>query len=517
MYVKQTAQINIKYKMNADHYPALWRSSAYEAVPYTDDFPETYLVLPELIDGAMGQGKATIIDLSITINNERTKGTLTMTDNGIGITNEKRLLSWAAKAPTDNMHRNGHGLKKCLTKFHPDHATAKWKIDYRKRGKGLQVIKGPFLGLETHSQEIDIEDDEITLMPSGTSIEIEFSLDRLGHKATDQAILNNIREIIRTRYSNAKLSTVRINLEVGSIKVSSQDTNPWKSFHETVKNSGIVDKLVENHRVPIDGGYWSLDMYRINCDGRSVSLAALKTEFPHYGSKNMNCSRAHLSSDGRTIEAMPLWKLLGKDANHNDLNGVFVFVDFVPATPEDFNKMPTPCTTKVSFYESDEVFKRFIASVGPIIRRGLAPLPVVLTRAVPAPTPAQPVVRAAPAPAPVVQTHAPVSRAITVPVPVVPAQTHVVSTMPPSTVRASPVSAPITAPPPTPANSPMLTFRQTPADILVLENHDILYTIPYKSSYRTTEEYYRQTLDSIGTERFKQWVAEQVRANQMLK
>ena len=496
--------------MNADHYPALWRSSAYEAVPYTDDFPEAYLVLPELIDGAMGQGKATIIDLSIKINNERTKGILTMADNGIGITNEKRLLSWAAKAPTDNMHRNGHGLKKCLTKFHPDHATAKWKIDYRKRGKGLQVIKGPFLGLETHSQEIDIEDDEITLMPSGTSIEIEFSLDRLGHKATDQAILNNIREIIRTRYSNEKLIAVKINLEVGSIKASSHDTNHWKSFHETVKNSGIVDKLIDNHRVLIDGGHWSLDMYRINCDGRSS--AALKSEFPHYGCKNMNCSRAHLSSDGRMIEAMPLWKLLGKEANHNDLNGIFVFVDFVPATPDDFKKMPTPCTTKVSFYESDEVFKRFIASVGPIIRQGMAPPPVV--RAV-----APPVVRVVPAPTPVV-------RVVPAPTPVVrvapnPAPTTVVGaavqTQSPIVIVAPPVARTAPVPPPTPANSPMLTFRQTPADILVLENHDILYTIPYKSSYRTTEEYYRQTLDSIGTERFKQWVAEQVRANQMLK
>jgi hypothetical protein len=508
--------------MNSDHYAALWRSSAYEAVPYTDDFPEAYLVLPELTDGAMGQGKATTIDIQIKINSERTQGVLTMTDNGIGITNERRLLSWAAKDPTDNTHRNGHGLKKCLTKFHPDHATAKWEIKYRKRGKGLQVCKGPFLGTDTYVEEI--ESDETTLTPSGTSIEIEFSLDRLGHNVTDQMILNNIREIIRTRYSNAKLSTVKINLEVGAIKVSSHDTNIWKSFHETVKNSGIVEKLVDNHRVPIDGGHWSLDMYRINCDGRSVSLAALKNGFPHYGLKNMNCSRAHISSDGRMIEAMPLWKLLGKEANHNDLNGIFVFVDFVPTTPDDFKKMPTPCTTKVSFYESDEVFKRFIANAGPVIRRGMAPLPVV--RVAPAPTPVvravptpAPVVRAAQIPPPVVQTQAPVARVAPTPAPaptsVVPVRA-VVQTQSPIVIVAPPVVRAVPVPPPTPMNSPILTFRRTPADILVLENHDILYTIPYKSSYRTTEEYYQQTLDSIGAERFKRWAAEQVRANQIL-
>jgi hypothetical protein len=457
----------------------------------------------------MGQGKATTIDLTININSERTKGILTMTDNGIGIANERRLLSWAAKDPTDNMHRNGHGLKKCLTKFHPDHATAKWEIKYRRRGKGLQVIKGPFLGTDTHVEEI--ESDETTLMPSGTSIELEFNLDRLGHNVTDQMILNNIREIIRTRYSNAKLSTVKINLEVGTInlevgtiKASSHDTNTWKSFHETVKTSGIVEKLVDNHRVPIDGGHWTMDMYRINCDGRSVSLSALKNGFPHYGLKNMNCSRAHISSDGRMIEAMPLWKLLGKEANHNDLNGIFVFVDFVPTTPDDFKKMPTPCTTKVSFYESDEVFKAFVANAGPIIRRGMLAAPVVkaATKTTPAPITVviNPITVPVVAPKPVTQTPNPV----VAPKPVTPTPNPVVI---PKQVAAST---------PTPANSPVLTFRQTPADILVLENQAILYSIPYRSQYRTTEDYYKQTLDNIGNERFKRWAVEQVRANKML-
>jgi hypothetical protein len=74
----------------------------------------------------------------------------------------------------------------------------------------------------------------------------------------------------------------------------------------------------------------------------------------------------------------------------------------------------------------------------------------------------------------------------------------------------------VPTPPQTPANSPILTFRQTPADIIVLENQDIICTIPYKSSYRTTEEYYKQTLEKIGSERFKRWAAEQARVNQQL-
>jgi hypothetical protein len=50
----------------------------------------------------------------------------------------------------------------------------------------------------------------------------------------------------------------------------------------------------------------------------------------------------------------------------------------------------------------------------------------------------------------------------------------------------------------------------------VLENNDTLFTIPYKSSYRTTEEYYKQTLENIGLERFKRWAAAQERINQQL-
>ena len=51
----------------SNDYHGLWRASANEGVPYADDFPEALLVLPEFIDGALGAGKASIIDINIFI------------------------------------------------------------------------------------------------------------------------------------------------------------------------------------------------------------------------------------------------------------------------------------------------------------------------------------------------------------------------------------------------------------------------------------------------------------------
>ena len=494
--------------MNADQYSALWRSSAHEAVPYTDDFAEPLLVFPEVIDGALGQGKATEIYISITINEATGMGVMTVRDNGIGIANERRLLQWAAKEATDNMHRNGHGLKKNFTKWNSDYATAKWEIKYRRRGKNMQVISAPFLGPDT--QVIEVEEDEVTLMPSGTSIQYEFNMAILGNNATPKSLYYDIREIIRTRYSNEKLSAVKISLviEAGDLILSDsshvEDTLRWKSFHETVKESGIVDTLLNQHRVNIDGGYWVFDLYRINISGKESAMKRLnaQAEFPTYGNRNMNSSRVHISLDGRMIEAPPIWKLVGRESNHNDYNGLIGFVNFVSNTPADFAKMPIPCTTKVSFYEPGKVFKEFVTNVGVVIRNSIQAMPPSAPK--PRAAAAAPVPPPVPAPTPLMRQ---LSVRPSAPAPARP---------PPPAEPQAPTQAHVPTPPQTPANSPILTFRQTPADIIVLENQDIICTIPYKSSYRTTEEYYKQTLEKIGSERFKRWALEQAQVNQQL-
>jgi hypothetical protein len=78
-----------------EDFTAQWRASAHEAVPYTEDFPESFLVLPELIDGGIGQGSASKIKIEIKFIDDN-NGYLKITDNGVGVKNPSRLLSWAS-------------------------------------------------------------------------------------------------------------------------------------------------------------------------------------------------------------------------------------------------------------------------------------------------------------------------------------------------------------------------------------------------------------------------------------
>jgi len=62
-------------------------------------------------------------------------------------------------------------------------------------------------------------------------------------------------------------------------------------------------------------------LYRIIVKGNTNFH--LKKDFPHYGQKNQNWSRVHLSLSGRMIEPRAIWKLFrGKENNHNDFNGL---------------------------------------------------------------------------------------------------------------------------------------------------------------------------------------------------
>jgi len=105
-----------------DHCKGLWRASANEGVPYTDDFPESLLTLPEWIDGALCAGEASVIDIRFDITNKDVC-TLTVTDNGKGIVSEARLKAWASKELGNNKTESvyGHGSKKALTKFCPNY------------------------------------------------------------------------------------------------------------------------------------------------------------------------------------------------------------------------------------------------------------------------------------------------------------------------------------------------------------------------------------------------------------
>ena len=74
----------------SNDYHGLWRASANEGVPYSEDFPEALLVLPEFIDGALGAGNASIIDIKFNITNPK-ECELIVNDNGKGLISEKRM------------------------------------------------------------------------------------------------------------------------------------------------------------------------------------------------------------------------------------------------------------------------------------------------------------------------------------------------------------------------------------------------------------------------------------------
>ena len=345
-----------------DDFIALWRASGYEAVPYTDDYPEALLILPEILDGAVGQGRATCIKIRIVLNKETGRGIITVDDNGGGMKNVTRFLRWAAVKNSDNMHRNGHGMKKCMTKWEKEFDKAVWWVLYRKPNRDLIRIDAPFIGPDT--KQAEVEGDNETLMPSGTQWGMEFDMSILGSEYnTASGLANALKEIIQTRYDETIIQRVEfiINEEQALQKIQMNSRlAAWHSFHWYLNKEVTEDRarLVRDKVVEIPGGRWVYKAYRLTVDGRKPT--PLKNMFPTYGEKNMKCARVHISVEGRMMEAIPVAKLHGGE-NHPRFNGSIEFVNFIPDSPEDFERMPVPCTTKVSFYENGEVFKEFKA------------------------------------------------------------------------------------------------------------------------------------------------------------
>ena len=340
-----------------DDFNAHWRSSANEAVPYSEDIPECLSVFPELIDGATGQGNATKVNITIVLNDNNS--TMSVSDNGKGISNTRRLLTWASKESIDLTHRYGHGSKKCLTKWSKDYTTANWFIRYRtcdKRGKSssLFTYTSPFKGLDTHEEE-DAENENI-LMPSGTEWHIDFDKSILKDYKSAPNLLKILKEIIRTRYSSKYLSKTEFIITITEgdtiITESSKDTTKnWKTFEECLKDEVVEGnaKITYNEIHPFISDttmrYTQYSLSKIS----GKQKFNLKNEFPTYGHKNMNCARLHIALDGRTIEIPHIWKFMrDRDGPHNDYNGIFGIIDFIGLNGK-WDNMPTPCTTKVSY------------------------------------------------------------------------------------------------------------------------------------------------------------------------
>jgi hypothetical protein len=155
---------------------------------------------------------------------------------------------------------------------------------------------------------------------------------------------------------------------VNGTVIKQETSSIWLTFQQQLEKEVAEGRAIVSRKktVAIEGGCWSATEYKLTCDGKVAY--PLKQHFPIYGAKNMKAARVHIGLDGRFIEAMPLYKLLGRESNHNDFNGRFVIVNFIPTTANDYEKLPTPCTTKVSFYENCPVFKKFQVDFGEFLK-----------------------------------------------------------------------------------------------------------------------------------------------------
>lgn len=371
-----------------EHYAGLWRASAMEKVPYTEDFPEALLVLPEFYDGAVGHGQSKTITTTV---NWLTANELVLVveDDGGGIKSLSRLLSWAAPTSLNNYNRNGHGHKKGMSKFAPDYTTANWQIEYRRKGQNLTTITGPFLGIDTKQEEDEDNVNLHTLMPSGTRTTIHFARSVLGRFDTPSALLAALKEIIQTRFSEKILRSVRFLINIRGLNndnITMDSHEEGKELHsfrwhveEGVRN-GSIQCLCSDEQHVTNGAEWNLSRFLIKTKG-STSYP-LKKEFPVYGARNMQTQRVYIALEDRTIEAAKYHTLIGKPAPHNDDNGSIVFVDFVST---DLTKKPQPSTTKVSMYTEDPIYKAFLTDIKGILTRPVVVAAPTLEPAPPAP------------------------------------------------------------------------------------------------------------------------------------
>jgi hypothetical protein len=240
---------------------------------------------------------------------------------------------------------------------------------------------GPYLGTDTRVTEI--EDDDESLMPSGTQFGMEFNMSVLGDKYnTPNTLAIALKELIQTRYSEETIQRVEFVVNVESPEMSvnmnsrEEDWHTFQWYVEAEKNAGNV-ALVRDMVVPMDGGNWTLKAYEILVDGRKSF--ALKEQFPTYGGRNERHARVHQALMGRMIEPISCSELAGL-ANHPNFNGRLEFVNFVPSTTADLDKMPIPCTTKVKFYENDNAFKAYREEYRRIQQTPKLPRPVKVVK-----------------------------------------------------------------------------------------------------------------------------------------
>jgi 5-methylcytosine-specific restriction endonuclease McrA len=173
-----------------------------------------------------------------------------------------------------------------------------------------------------------------------------------------------VKELLRTRYSRKYFDKTEFIIKISQgdvLLTESSKLANWKTFQECIQEEVINGNasIIHQYIVEEDGLIMKYNQYEFTVYGKSKEYT-LNKEFPIFGHKNQACTRLHIALEGRTIELAPVWKFYsGKGTSHNSINGRFAFVNF----EGDYTKMPTPCTTKVSFYENCPNYIKYISII----------------------------------------------------------------------------------------------------------------------------------------------------------
>ena len=339
--------------ISKNEFEGLWRSSACEAVQYNKEFPEALLVLPEWIDGALGAGESSIINIDFDIS-DADNCKIIVEDNGVGLRGPiqlRRMLEWASSNVSSEKNENmfGHGSKKGLTKFCPDYRSAEWKINWRTKDRSgfsssLNILSPPFLGQDTDLQE-DVENKDIC-PGGGLRWEVIFKIERLGEYNTAKKLMKALQELIRTRYDPTYYQPYVINIIVKQGKTVVKDSSDkWKSLKQCLDDEVPNNKVYKAEFTHTVGKCTAhVSSYYIPKESK-ISIEGIE----RYGTRSMFASRVYFARNGRIVEGRKYTDFMGIK-EHNSNNGTIVFITYRGEC------LPSPCTTKVSMQDNCPIF-----------------------------------------------------------------------------------------------------------------------------------------------------------------
>jgi hypothetical protein len=354
----------------------LWRANAKERVAYTDDFPAQLLCATEFTDNSLGKGKATRIEMTFDITHPHA-GILTITDNGVGIqkfTDLNRFLKFGSSNSSDKYHQYAWGRFRGMTSIMPDYETARWTATFKLCGNpdSLSQVSQPWSTVEKMGQsivDVPVTDENRNI---GLQMKMHFDMSIFGADLTKQYLSNpknlfdKTKERLTTKYHQSVFEHTEFVLSVvkGDMNITqSSKTHNWKTLEtmlfELSQSSPATCEIVYSNSNPLK--WKSVDVVPIEYNLKR-DHPELSKEFPTFGVRRLGTGRVNISNDGRLIESRHRYKMEGRKADHNDLNGQIVFLHSYSDCPGgDFKDQPEPCTTKVSIDENCENLKGMYA------------------------------------------------------------------------------------------------------------------------------------------------------------